>query len=70
MDNPSTTNINDRSHPNVVFIVGDNVGWGDINCYGAWRRRGRRAAAKHGQARAGCPAAQLANTSSCWWRQE
>jgi Sulfatase len=22
------------SHPNVVFIVGDNVGWGDINCYG------------------------------------
>ncbi len=23
-----------RSHPNVVFIVGDNVGWGDIGCYG------------------------------------
>ena len=23
------------SHPNVVFIVGDNVGWGDIGCYGA-----------------------------------
>ena len=20
--------------PNVVFIVGDNVGWGDIGCYG------------------------------------
>jgi arylsulfatase A-like enzyme len=23
-----------RSRPNVVFIVGDNVGWGDIGCYG------------------------------------
>ena len=23
-----------RTHPNVVFIVGDNVGWGDIGCYG------------------------------------
>ena len=23
-----------RAHPNVVFIVGDNVGWGDIGCYG------------------------------------
>ena len=22
------------SRPNVVFIVGDNVGWGDIGCYG------------------------------------
>ena len=22
------------SKPNVVFIVGDNVGWGDIGCYG------------------------------------
>jgi zinc transporter ZupT len=22
------------SHPNVVSIVGDNVGWGDIGCYG------------------------------------
>ena len=20
--------------PNVVFILGDNVGWGDIGCYG------------------------------------
>ena len=23
-----------ESHPNVVFIVGDNVGWGDVGCYG------------------------------------
>ena len=23
------------SKPNVVFIVGDNVGWGDVGCYGA-----------------------------------
>ena len=22
-----------RAYPNVVFIVGDNVGWGDIGCY-------------------------------------
>lgn len=22
------------TQPNVVFIVGDNVGWGDIGCYG------------------------------------
>ena len=22
--------------PNVVFIVGDNVGCGDIGCYGGW----------------------------------
>jgi arylsulfatase A-like enzyme len=20
--------------PNIVFIVGDNVGWGDLGCYG------------------------------------
>jgi arylsulfatase len=26
--------MSDRSQPNVVFIVGDNVGWGDIGCYG------------------------------------
>ena len=26
---------NERStRPNVVFMVGDNVGWGDIGCYG------------------------------------
>ena len=23
-----------QSRPNVVFILGDNVGWGDISCYG------------------------------------
>ena len=23
-----------ESHPNVVFIVGDTVGWGDVGCYG------------------------------------
>ena len=23
-----------HTRPNVVFIVGDNVGWGDIGCYG------------------------------------
>ena len=23
-----------QDRPNVVFIVGDNVGWGDIGCYG------------------------------------
>ncbi len=23
-----------KSRPNVVFILGDNVGWGDIGCYG------------------------------------
>ena len=31
------TSSNDTSSsgpPNVVFIVGDNVGWGDIGCYG------------------------------------
>jgi arylsulfatase len=22
------------SRPNIVFIVGDNVGWGDLGCYG------------------------------------
>ena len=26
--------MSDRSVPNVVFILGDNVGWGDIGCYG------------------------------------
>ena len=26
--------MNAESRPNVVFIVGDNVGWGDIGCYG------------------------------------
>lgn len=24
----------DKGKPNVVFILGDNVGWGDIGCYG------------------------------------
>jgi len=23
-----------RPQPDVVFILGDNVGWGDIGCYG------------------------------------
>ena len=23
------------NRPNVVFILVDNVGWGDIGCYGA-----------------------------------
>ena len=26
--------MNNQSRLNVVFIVGDNVGWGDIGCYG------------------------------------
>jgi arylsulfatase len=26
--------MSDRSKPNVVFILGDNVGWGDLGCYG------------------------------------
>lgn len=26
--------MSDQSHPNVVFILADNVGWGDIGCYG------------------------------------
>ena len=26
--------MSDRMHPNVVFIVGDNVGWGDLGSYG------------------------------------
>jgi arylsulfatase A-like enzyme len=26
--------MNNPSRPNVVFIVGDNVGWGDLGCYG------------------------------------
>lgn len=26
--------MSDRSHPNIVFIVGDNIGWGDMGCYG------------------------------------
>ena len=25
--------MSDPLHPNIVFIVGDNVGWGDIGCY-------------------------------------
>jgi arylsulfatase A-like enzyme len=23
-----------QSRPNIVFILGDNVGWGDLGCYG------------------------------------
>ena len=26
--------MTDESHPNVVFMVGDNVGWGDVGYYG------------------------------------
>lgn len=26
--------MSDQSRPNIVFIPGDNVGWGDIGCYG------------------------------------
>ncbi len=26
--------MSDPSHPNVVFILADNVGWGDIGCHG------------------------------------
>ena len=26
--------MSDQSRPNIVFILGDNVGWGDIGCYG------------------------------------
>ena len=33
------------SHPNVVFMVGDNVGSGDISCYAARRPRRRDAPA-------------------------
>ena len=28
------TDSSNQGRPNVVFIVGDNVGWGDIGCYG------------------------------------
>jgi arylsulfatase A-like enzyme len=30
----ASSNDPSGSRPNVVFIVGDNVGWGDIGCYG------------------------------------
>lgn len=33
MSNPTHPD-SQPSRPNVVFIVGDNVGWGDIGCYG------------------------------------
>jgi len=26
--------MTDQARPNVVFILGDNVGWGDLGCYG------------------------------------
>ena len=26
--------MSDWRRPNIVFIVGDNVGWGDLGCYG------------------------------------
>jgi arylsulfatase A-like enzyme len=30
----ASAEVDGRNRPNVVFIVGDNVGWGDISCYG------------------------------------
>ena len=30
----SSDQTSQSSRPNVAFIVGDNVGWGDIGCYG------------------------------------
>lgn len=24
----------DRDKPNIVFMLADNVGWGDLSCYG------------------------------------
>ena len=24
--------------PNIVFMLGDNVGWGDLGCFGGWFR--------------------------------
>ena len=52
--------------PNIVFMLGDNVGWGDLSCYGGLvptprldelveteivtRRRRRTCAGRHGVA--------------------
>jgi len=26
--------MTDRARPNVVFMLGDNIGWGSLSCYG------------------------------------
>ena len=26
--------MNDQAQPNIVFVLCDNVGWGDFSCYG------------------------------------
>jgi arylsulfatase A-like enzyme len=26
--------MSNQSHPNIVFILVDNIGWGDFGCYG------------------------------------
>ncbi|TAN36772.1 MAG: arylsulfatase [Verrucomicrobia bacterium] len=70
----------EKSKPNIVFILADDIGYGDLSCYGAKRvqtpvldrlaREGRRFTDAHSPASTCSPSRRALLTGAYSWRQQ
>src|SRR5260221_4502385 len=77
---PSAVAAEAPSRPNIVFILADDIGYGDVGCYGATlvetpnidrlARQGRRFTDAHSPASTCTPTRRALLTGAYSWRQE
>jgi arylsulfatase A-like enzyme len=79
-DRPDGTKPAARGKPNIVFILADDIGYGDLSCYGAklvqtpvldrLAREGRRFTDAHSAASTCSPSRRALMTGAYSWRQQ